>query len=565
MENRKRLTFEHTVLIPASKKRVWSIMTDLSKLPLLTAMAVEGSLESTGDDSAAGEVAIGGIPYKLRYKPFDFELHGKEMKIGYRLAETREGCKVYAVSISSSEEAKRQVESLILTMLQNLSDEAIRSRRADAEAAAAERQAHQQAEEKAQQAAEETPSEEPAPEAGPTRKEKRSLSSLSKVLLAASILLLCLAAVGALRLKSRYGSFLIPPAAREITVAAAESLSLGMSEGEVSEILSSGGTPRPDGSVVYGAEAGPKVLVVYGDSGASEIRCVLPAAAADADNDKLIDPAADVSAVSDIKSAETALGIPASGFIKTTDRSEIAFGFFDPYCSFASAWKPEYSLVLGAEGSRLARNWDYTSSMPFVVEQLSGTPLAYQYTSQEELVQDMYGYLSCLQLLKGYSKGDIEKVLGGTLVQYQNFANMVLMELQLHDPVATMQTTLEDGSAKDVQAYNVSVSLNDGYFRSATYSNMRIFNKNGMLKGCECSRVTRGMSMAEVQQLMGVLPTSFFYEGESIYLCYGRYIETDVLEEQFEFILRINVAEDKVTNIYDNLAVAAEQDALAGN
>ena len=548
-------------------------MTDLSKLPLLTAMAVEGSLESTGDDSAAGEVAIGGIPYKLRYKPFDFELHGKEMKIGYRLAETREGCKVYAVSISSSEEAKRQVESLILTMLQNLSDEAIRSRRADAEAAAAERQAQQQAAEKAQQAAEqvqqplqETVKEQPVPEdKKPAQREKKPLSSLSKILLVASILLICLAAVGALRLKSRYGSFLIPPAAREITAAAAESLSLGMSEGEVSEILGSGGAPRPDGSVVYGAEGGTKVLVVYGDAGASEIRCVLPDAAADPDNDKLIDPAADVSAVSDIKSAEAALGIPASGFIKTADRSEIAFGFFDPYCSFASAWKPEYSLVLGAEGNRLARNWDYTSSMPFVVEQLSGTPLAYQYTSQEELVQDMYGYLSCLQLLKGYSKGDIEKVLGGTLVQYQNFANMVLMELQLHDPVATMQTTLEDGTTKEVQAYNVSVSLNDGYFRSATYSNMRIFNKSGMLKGAECSRVTRGMSMAEVQQLMGVLPTSFFYEGESIYLCYGRYIETDVLEEQFEFILRINVAEDKVTNIYDNLAVAAEQDALAGN
>lgn len=563
MENRKRLTFEHTVLIPASKKRVWGIITDLSKLPLLTAMAVEGSLESTGDDSAAGEVAIGGTPYKLRYKPFDFELHGKEMKIGYRLAETREGCKVYAVSISSSEEAKQRVESLILTMLQNLSDEAVRSRRADAEAAAAEKA--QQAAEQLQQPLQETVKEQPVPEDKPAKKEKKPLSSLSKILLVASILLICLTAVGALRLKSRYGSFLIPPAAREITVAAAESLSLGMSEGEVSEILGTGGTPRPDGSVVYGADGGTKVLVVYGDAGACEIRCVLPDAAAVPDNDELIDPAADVSAVSDIKSAETALGIPASGFIKTAEKSEIAFGFFDPYCSFASAWKPEYSLVLGAENNIVRRNWDYTSSMPFVVEQLSGTPLAYQYTSQEELVQDMYGYLCCLQLLKGYSKGDIERVLGGTLVQYQNFANMVLMELQLHDPVATMQTTLEDGTTKQTQAYNVSVSLNDGYFRSATYSNMRIFNKSGMLKGAECSRVTRGMSMAEVQQLMGVLPTSFFYEGESIYLCYGRYIETDVLEEQFEFILRINAAEDKVTNIYDNLAVAAEQDALAGN
>ena len=196
--------------------------------------------------------------------------------------------------------------------------------------------------------------------------------------------------------------------------------------------------------------------------------------------------------------------------------------------------------------------------------QLSGTPLAYQYTSQNELVQDMYAYLSSLQLLGGYSLGDIENILGGTLIQYENFANMSLMELSVHDPIATMEVAAEDGTVSRKAAYRVTVSLNERQFRSGTYANLRIFEKSGMLKGAPTARVTRGMSMQEVQQLMGILPTAFFYEGESIYLCYGRYINTDVLEEQFEFILRINVAEDVVTNIYDNIAVAAEQDALAG-
>ena len=86
----------------------------------------------------------------------------------------------------------------------------------------------------------------------------------------------------------------------------------------------------------------------------------------------------------------------------------------------------------------------------------------------------------------------------------------------------------------------------------SSFVNMRLFNLEGTLKDSDYKGITRGMAYNEIRQIMRIVPTALFVDKNYFTLCYGRRLDSDVFELQFEFMVRFDIENNYAQFVWDN-------------
>lgn len=381
--------------------------------------------------------------------------------------------------------------------------------------------------------------------------EKDSKSKGWVIALAAVVVVALLAVLILPMLKDKPAT--APPSgyADKVTPDNVLSILLGSSESEVKALLGTSGVSHENGRLYVGTANkgetyGIRALVHYGADGADRItylntdQCTVPGT---------FDYPGEYNALGSLKDVEAALGRPASMVrmyqVDGADITEIHFGYLDPFFNFNSAWRGEYVLVQDkTNSSAKVQYWAGTDgSDPLVLPALEGTPVANQYNDYTEFLNDKYSFEKSLFMLNGYSRGDVRDLFG----EYELYSTDAGVALNLLDS----EEKLDDGTP----VYRMSFGFDSrGRFVMSSYTNLRILNRQGMLDDSKYAEVTRGMSYGEIRDLMGILPTAVVIDQNYFTLCYGRHIDTENFEEQFEFMVKFDIQNNYAQTLWDNTA-----------
>ena len=593
-ENSKKLKYENTAVFRVDRETLWNDIAHLGKILSLMELSGQGRLTET-DGVKRGDVTVEGRPVRVKITPYDCEFWIEGARLGVRFYDLGErGCRAYCLAVAKDEKTYELCGRLVERFLRGMTEEADRlktsARKAESlrrnldrpQRVRTERPEHPQAERTARPQTE-RPARPQNPAAAaaaaeltgrreqPAKSRKPRLNRKGIVLIVITAIFLVLAIAGGIRLVHRLreihsdgrntkpisGSAVIEDKLEEsaVDLVSAEQLQAGMSKSDVERILGTEGSKQKDGSVIYSSAFGRdeypqyQVRVVYDGTEAVSILFADRTAGAAINEDEKVDYGAKIKYSEVPSEIAEQVGLPVSMFKRTADTISVGFGYYDPYATFSEKWLPEvsYDIDLAEKTGGLNYIWNYVSTMPYVVPDLASSPMAHQYTDLDAQLSDMYIYMRATRLMEDPSYGDAKRFLGGSLKRYDSYATMAMRHLVEEEPSAV----LEDGSP----AYAVSVSVMNKLIQGSAYTNLRIYRQSGMLEGTGYKRVTRGMTFSEVEQLMGILPSAFYYDGEYICYCYGEYIETDVFEEQFEYIVRVAKDSGIVVNIYDNSGV----------
>jgi hypothetical protein len=69
------------------------------------------------------------------------------------------------------------------------------------------------------------------------------------------------------------------------------------------------------------------------------------------------------------------------------------------------------------------------------------------------------------------------------------------------------------------------------------------------------------MTYTEVRSLMMLVPTSIYIDSDYYSVCYGRFLNTEVMDEQFEVIIRFGLDDNLAHRVLINAAVSEVVDA----
>jgi len=223
---------------------------------------------------------------------------------------------------------------------------------------------------------------------------------------------------------------------------------------------------------------------------------------------------------------------------------EVHFGFCDPFANFDPAWRGEMAIILDKEGTAASKHFwgGYDGSDPLMIGELDGHRVSNQYDSYTDFLNDKYQYDRALNMLNRYSKKDVVAAFG-PIEPYHGIDDA---EFYINDS----EEVLPGG---DMPIYRMTFGFDDkGQFLVSSFSNTRLFDKEGMLEGIKYAGITRGMAYNEIRYIMGILPTAIFVDINYYTLCYGRRLDSNIFESQFEYIVKIDIENNCVQSFWDN-------------
>ena len=350
-----------------------------------------------------------------------------------------------------------------------------------------------------------------------------------------------------------------------VNLKTAQNISFGEKQNQISFIFGSNGVEIGDNRVVYlstikEGERNPTERIMIEYSSWNRVKAVSYLNQKTASTYyNLQSFEAEISYDMTVDEAAAKVGIPFSLYRRYLNMSnelieEIHFGYLDPTANFNSAWRGEYEVVFNRTKQTIViRNWGpYDGSDPSMRGSLENTPYANQYDDYTDFLNDRYQYSRSQLLLNRYSLGDTKYFFDGEPVHYSNDFGYQFYSIDSADRIGD----------SDIPIYRISIGYdNKGAFQMASFSNMRLYNKSGTLKDSNYRLLTRGMTYKEVRSLMSLVPTAVYIDADYYSVCYGRFLDTEVTDEQFEVIVRFGIEDNLAHRVLINAAVSEVTDS----
>lgn len=225
-----------------------------------------------------------------------------------------------------------------------------------------------------------------------------------------------------------------------------------------------------------------------------------------------------------------------------TTYREYHFGYLDPRYNFSSAWSGQLWAKTGSDGSfQSGTGYAYDGSDPAFHSQLPDDPNR-QYDDFDAYMADFNGYLSCLKFREQPDRSEALALIPSLSLSQQ------IDETSLYD--GTSEWKKDDG--QPVWSYTAGFGIRSDFVMFSAV-NTRIWDRENQLEASEYSSVHSGMTFVEATTAMKILPTMIYIDHSYITLGYGKMNrDTNVLTEQFEFCVRLSLADDIVESVYDN-------------
>ncbi len=562
--------YEASVDISARRADVFGLLNDADAVGEILGVSIVNKMKYK-DDTANGTVIIDGSIFEAWSRPYDIDLRRNELRIRFRVAQEGVGCRLMAVVLCHSKMAENFSNKIVESILVEIKNYV------DSHKGALPRQPGKKSilrrnktkrEDSVETVKSTVEGDEDVkvyqrPAMSPARRRSVRRFRIIAALLVISIL--CgIVYLGIKIADGLNGRKAERDLSAKVTVTAALSLSTGMSRNDISYTLGTNGCDTGDKTYIYRSERtvdngipAVQIAVKYGSGNKADSITCLDLETVFEDYD-VGSPDISFASGSTVEDIVAAVGSPASMYRIYDNEggeqiTELHFGYLDPFANFNSAWRGEYIVALnGTSGAITSESWypvDPADEMPS--GQLDGTALGNQFDDYTDYLCDKYEMEHIFLLIdKKYTRGDAEKVVG-TLTQYTSSSGLNLF-------VSDSERKLES----DEPRLRISIGYDfNGQLRAAAITDMALINRSGMLADSNSELVTRGMSYKDIKHLMGVLPTAIRYDGEYINVCYGRRLESDVPEEQFELIVKLNPQTMQSESVLLNTGVAKVQDS----
>ncbi len=579
---------EASVSTTLSVEDLWKLVTNKDIIENITNLKVRSDITDK-EGSGNGVLTIGNGVFFARYIPFEAELNGTQAKLKVRATATATGSRI-AIAAALPEDSILSLSSERLQgFLNNLRSAASRYSSISNQSGAGETYASPAA----------TPSElssdtnhierETAPKqeinaasnrsaadsraydyftselspdssdlTAPKKKSRRGRRAA--VLLSLFAILLSLVAIVYFYFRGLVTS---TDMSYRVSLENAKSISLGMTKSQVAFQLGTNGLVEEDNRIVYRSvsetdekQPGELISIIYDSSDRVSSVSYLDRKASNSIY-KILSFPYELDAKMSVNEIVSTTGIPLSLYRKYSkdgaQMEEVHFGYLDPSANFDPAWRGEFVILLDRTNETITiRNWGYfDGSDPTMAGSIENTPFANQYDNYTDFLNDRFQYSRSLLLLNGYSLGDTKYFFDGEPVHYSNDFGYQFYSVDSAE-------TLPDS---EVPLYRISVGYdNKGAFKMASFSNMRLYNKAGTLKDSDYRAITRGMSYGEIRSLMRLVPTAIYIDSTYFSVCYGRFLNTDVADEQFEVIVRFDLENNYSQKVLINTAVAGASD-----
>lgn len=563
MPDRKVIRSE--ILVDAVQRAVWDYITDGAQLIELcrATLGIRVMLEDADANPYRPEVQQ--YVFKARLTPYDVLLTSQGCSYALRFVETNGMCRIIAAASFDDNAFVRPNEEQLTQLLTNIKKEAEMAAAISRYAAQAEQPtAKKEKTDAAERKKDALPFDlmEQDIEIAALRKKTQSQNKSGRK--SGIVILIAILLVGAL--VASY--FLVPQVRRlfepavppqvgysaKVTLQNALLIAPGDSKASVNQLFETDGIEGPErSSAIYcGGElrddSAPAIQVCVRFTGTIVLNVTyLDLNAATTVNGSYNDA---FNARADMPVTEIAGGVGANVSMlrryKSADDvvTEVHFGYTDPFANFDPAWRGELVFALNpAQAVAEKKMWSgYDGSDPLMVGSLEGHPVHNQYTSYTDFLNDKYQYDQALYMLNRYSRGDAAQVFG-ELELYSDLSGVILY-------YNNSAETLPDS---DDPLYRMSFGFDSkGYFLMSSYANMRLFDREGALVDSDYAGITRGMAYNEIRQIMRILPTAVFVDKNYFTLCYGKRLDSDVFELQFEFMVRFDIENNYAQFVWDN-------------
>ena len=569
-----------SVNIKAEISDVWQLLTNKEIVEKITSLTVRGDINIKAD-KGNGVLTIGKGIFFINYTPYDIALNGTQAKIRIQLMELSDGCcamvaclvpensildlnkerlekffsnlKMIAESYSQNEIPSDNEEKLEKGLKQ-LQPDVHRRKEQSVEEKSVEKKVRIKRE---------------RAYLGPIYHEESGFSNNFGRRILAIILLLFMLSTIVLATFIRYlkinDNSQFYSLSSSVNLKNAKDISFGEKRNQISYLFNTNGTSIDDNHVVYASaltegERKPSELIMIEYSSSYRVKAVSYlnlAVASKYYNIKTFD--AQLSYDMTIDEAVKEVGIPFSLYRRYFDRKnnyieEIHFGYLDPTANFNEAWRGEFEVIFNRTKETLViKNWGpYDGSDPSMRGSIENTSFANQYDNYTDFLNDRFQFSRSQLLLNRYSLGDTKFFFDGEPVHYSDNFGYHFYSIDSDEKLDDSETPL----------YRISIGYdNKGGFQMASFSNMRLYNKGGTLKDTHYRLLSRGMTYNEVRSLMNLIPTSIYIDADFYSICYGRFLDTEVTDEQFEVIVRFGIEDNIAHRVLINAAVSEVTDS----
>ena len=584
---------EASVTINIDLDDIWQLLLNKQTLETITSLTVRTDISSRAE-KGNGVLTIGRGIFFINYAPYDIVLNGTQAKIRIQLMKLGEGSCIMLACLLSDNSILELSDERLEEFLKNLKQlaEATQTKRPAvvAESQNISESSHHEVPQK--ETVEATPlifrdmTIDPPTDKKPkrVRREKRSKpvteyaeeqrfpDYFGRRVLIIVLLLFMLSSLTLATFKrylTIYDDSQYFELSATVNLKNAKEISFGDKKNNISYLFSSNGIPLDDNRVVYRAslkegESKPTELIMVEYSSSSRVKAVSYLNLYNVSNYyNLQSFDADLTPDMTIDEATREVGIPFSLYKRYFDSNncyieEIHFGYLDPTANFNDAWRGEYQVIFNRTKETVAiKNWgSYDGSDPTMRGSIEGTPFANQYDNYTDFLNDRYQFSRSQLLLNRYSLGDTKFFFDGEPQHYSN--NFGYQFYSIDSPEMIEDT--------DIPLYRISIGYdNKGGFQMASFSNMRLYNRGGTLKDSNYRLITRGMTYKEVRSLMNLVPTSIYIDSDYYSVCYGRFLDTEVTDEQFEVIIRFGLEDNLAHRVLINAAVSEVTDTVKTN
>ena len=563
---------------------LWSLLINKEMISGITGLAVRSDITDKSG-SGNGVVTIGSGVFFARYSPYEAELNGTQAKLKLRAVQTGFGCRIaIAASLPKNTMLKLSSERLqgFLNNLKTTCDDSTSAKNPVYEAFS------QQNEPDPEEPVDTASAEEsslPVPTtrtqraqiftAEPERKESktkrvpkpRKAPKRRWGLRLAMVFTLFFAMFSLMWLIFSHfrGMENSTDASDRVSLESAKEIKLGMSKNQIAFHLKTNGVTTEKDRVIYRSITAPgnrrpqgMISVSYNAGGRADSVSYLDCEAS-VSIYGIKDFTANVTPDMTIEEVASELGLPFSLYRRYnaddgSEMEEVHFGYLDPTANFNPAWRGEFEVIFNRTNKSVSiKNWGwYDGSDPTMIGSIENTPFANQYDDYTDFLNDRFQFSRSRLLLNGYSLGDTKYFFDGEPVHYSNDFGYQFFSVDSKERVGNSDSPL----------YRISIGYdNKGTFQMASFSNMRLYNKTGTLIDSDYRLITRGMTYGEVRSLMRLVPTAMYIDSDYFSVCYGRFLNTDVADEQFEVIVRFDHETYHAQRVLINAAVSGVVDA----
>lgn len=550
---------EATADIAISALDAFRLITKKEIVERITGLTVRSDIADKGD-TGNGVITIGNSVFFARYAPLDIELNSTQVKVKLRIEERGESSRILAAAAVPIDSPVSLTAGRLQSFIDNFKVMVEQAAPKRSEAIAPTESSEKRRD--VFRASDRTKEDEGAVAGSPPKKKPLGKKKRRARAIAILVVLLILIAVGMMIFYHFRGIVTSTDMSYRVTFDTAKSIEPGMTKSQVAFNLGTNGIAdeNDENRIVYrsvaeheGRLSAEMISVIYGSGDRVESVSYLNTKNANSVY-KIISFNVELTPEMTVDQVVEAAGIPMSLYRRYNTAEgqaieEVHFGYLDPTANFNPAWRGEFVVLLNRTDNTLAiQNWGYyDGSDPTMTGSIAGTPFENQYDNYTDFLNDRFQYSRALLLLNGYSLGDTKYFFDSEPVHYSDDYGYHFYSIDSTETLPGTETPL----------YRISIGYDGkGAFRMASFSNTRLYNKSGTLADSDYRLLTRGMSYNEVRELMRLVPTAIYIDSSYFSVCYGRFLNTDVADEQFEVIVRFDIANNYAQKVLINTAVS---------